>query len=186
MCTTRLSGRCVVPRIRWLGSLALIGVVFAATSGAAQAQYVFWSDFQTKSIFRADLDGQHRTTIFQNSPEDGSPFGLAFDRPSGHLYWINDGAILRSTTDGEVVNLGTIDLNENDNRYPGAIALDLAGRLTAGDPKIYFNAGREQIYRVNPDGTDFSLLLEFNDDPGVFSLDIDFTDGRFYWSSGNS
>jgi len=164
----------------------LIGVVFAVTSGAAHAQYIFWSDFQTKSIFRADLDGQNRMTIFQNSPEDRSPDGLAFDRPSGHLYWINDGAIFRSTIDGEVVNAGTIDLNQNDNRYPSAIALDLAGRLTAGKPTIYFNAGREQIYRVNPDGTDFSLLLEFNDDPAVSSLAIDFDRGRFFWSSEQS
>ena len=183
MISSRMIGRIAVPRIRWLGSLVLIGVVFALTSDAADAQYIFWSDFQTKSIFRADLDGQNRMTIFQNSPEDRSPDGLAFDRPSGHLYWINDGAILRSTADGNVVNAGSIDLSRNDNRYPDAIALDLAGRLTGGDPKIYFNAGAEQIYQVNPDGSDLSLLLEFNDDPTVESLAIDFDQGRFYWSS---
>ena len=186
MIISRMSGRCVVPRIRWLGSLVLIGVVFVVTSGAAHAQYIFWSDFQTKSIFRADLDGQNRTTIFQNLTEERSPFGLAFDRPSGHLYWINDGAILRSTVDGNVSNAGTIDLSRNDNRYPDAIALDLAGRLTGGVPKIYFNAGAEQIYRVNPDGSDLSLLLEFNDDPSVSSLVIDFDRGRFFWSSEQS
>ena len=186
MITSRTIGRIFVTRLRWLTALVLLGVVFAATSGAAHAQYIFWSDFQTKSIFRADLDGKNRTTIFQNSPEERSPYGLAYDRPSGHLYWINDGAILRSTTDGNIVNAGSIDLSRNDNRYPGAIALDLAGRLTGGAPTIYFNAGAEQIYRVNADGSDLSLLLEFNDDPTVSSLAIDFDQGRFFWSSEQS
>lgn len=186
MCTTQLSGRTFLPKFRWLGSLVLIGVVFAVTSGAAQAQYIFWSDFQAKSIFRADLDGENRMTIFRNLSDGFGPRGLALDAQSNDVYWINDGAIYRSTSEGEAVNLGTINLNAGDSRYPGAIALDLAGHLTAGKPRIYFNAGAEQIYGVNPDGTDLSLLLEFNDDPGVFSLDIDFTHGRFYWSSGNS
>lgn len=186
MCTKRMSGSSIVSRCGWLRGFLLFCVVFAVTSGAANAQHIFWSDFQTKTVTRADLNGQNRTTIFRNLVDGFGPRGLALDAQSNDVYWINDAAIYRATTEGEVVHLGTIDLNENDGRYPGAIAVDLAGRLTAGDPKIYFNAGAEQIYRVNPDGTDLSLLLEFNDDPGVFSLDIDFTHGRLYWSSHDS
>jgi hypothetical protein len=161
--------------------LLLIGVAFAVTSDAAHAQYIFWSDFQAKGIFRADLDGENRMTISRNLSDGFGPRGLALDAQSNDVYWINDADIYRATVNGEVVNAGTIDLTDIDGRYPGAIALDLSGRLTAGQPKIYFNADAEQIYRVNPDGSDLSLLLEFNDDPEVDSLAIDFQQGRFYW-----
>ena len=182
MFTTRLIGRCVVPNIRWLGSLVLIGVVFAVASDAAHAQYIFWSDLDSKSIFRADFDGSNRTTIFQKTTGFVGPRGLAFDEPSRQLYWISDGSIFQSNIDGSQIDVRKYtDTLAN----PSAIALDLSGRLGGLGPKIYLGGG-EMFFHVNPDGTDLSLLFEFADDPEVESLAIDFEQGRFYWSVHSS
>lgn len=184
MCATRQPERSIVTRSRWLLRFVGICLITTITSSAAHGQYIFWIDNETNSILRADLDGNNRTTIVADLTEQRGYAGLAFDQVSDRLVWINNGVIFQATVDGEVVNTGTIDWKEFDSRrHAGGIALDLAGRLTAGDPKIYFASyGREEIFSVNPDGSDLSLLLQFNDDPEVRSLEIDFEHERFYWS----
>ena len=182
MCTTQLSGRTFLPKFRWLGSLALIGVVFAATSGAAHAQNVFWTDLDTKSVFRADLGAGTRTTIFQKTTGFVGAPGLAFDAPSRQLYWISDGSIYQSNVDGSQIDAQAISENPFN---PSALSPDLSGRLGRGGPKLYFG-GDEEFFQVNPDGSDFSQLFRFNDDPIVENLAIDFEQGRFYWSSHGS
>ena len=171
----------VVPRIRTLGALVLMVVVSVITSGVAHAQHVFWSDLDSMSIFRADVDGSNRT-IIQKTTGIGAP-GLAFDAPTRQLYWLDDGSIFQSNIDGSQIGIQkyTDALVVN----PSAIALDLSGRLGGLGPKIYLGGG-ERFFHVNPDGTDLSLLFEFADDPEVESLAIDFEQGRFYWSVNSS
>jgi len=181
MFTRRQPERRVVTRIRWLGNLALLGVAFAVTSGAVHAQNVFWTDLDTKSIFRADLGAGTRTTIFQKTTGIGAP-GLAFDAPTRQLYWLDDGSIFQSNIDGSQIG---IQKYTDALANPSAIALDLSGRLGGVGPKLYLGGG-EMFFHVNPDGTDLSLLFEFADDPEVESLAIDFEQGRFYWSVHSS
>jgi hypothetical protein len=170
----------MVTKVRWLREIVLMCVVFAVTSGVAHAQYIFWSDRATNSIYRADLDGNNRTRIYQ---EEYGPRGLAFDAPSRQLYWITDGSIFHTDIDGSKISVAAIS---DSSMSPEAIALDLSGRFEGVGPKIYIGRSSD-FFQVNPDGSDLSQLIDFrNDGPSVHSLAIDFEQERFYWSSNNS
>ena len=89
-------------RLRALG-LAVLGALLVSlvVTQAAQA-YVYWANFGTNAIARANLDGSGANLSFITGA--CSPFGVAVD--AAHVYWVNTGTntIARANLDGSGAN----------------------------------------------------------------------------------
>ncbi len=83
----------------------VIGVAAAgvmALGAQAADAYVYWANYGTDTIGRADLDGTNVNRSFITGAED--PLGVAVD--AGHVYWANTAtsSIGRADLDGTDVN----------------------------------------------------------------------------------
>jgi DNA-binding beta-propeller fold protein YncE len=139
------------------------------------ASSMFWTDFSTGKIERANLDGSARQVLVMGSP--GNPHGIVLDAANGHMYWTEYGA---DTSQGHSIrraNLNGTDVVDIVVRLPGlpaGLALDsVVGRLYWTDADERTSA----IRRVNIDGTDLQTLLDTSS-PRAIVL----TTTRMYWT----
>ena len=139
-------------------------------SGASK---LYWSDWGTDKIQRADLDGSNVEDLVAGAGLNG-PDGLSLDLAGGKIYWADAGTnkIQRANLDGSGVEDLVTGLG-----IPYGLALDLAGG------KMYWtNRQTGKIQRANLNGSGVEDLvtsgLTF---PGALALDA--AGGKMYWTN---
>ncbi len=134
---------------------------------------LYWSDWGTDKIQRADLDGSNVEDLVTGAGLDG-PDGLSLDLAGGRIYWADAGTnkIQRANLDGSGVEDLVTGLG-----IPYGLALDVSGG------KMYWtNRQTNRIQRANLDGSGVEDLvtsgLTF---PGALALDA--AGGKMYWTN---
>ena len=137
------------------------------------AAKLYWSDWGTDKIQRADLDGSNVEDLVSGAGLNG-PDGLSLDPAGGKIYWADAGTnkIQRANLDGSGVEDLVTGLG-----IPYGLGLDVAGG------KIYWtNRQTGKIQRANLDGSGAEDLvtsgLTF---PGALALDV--AGGKMYWTN---
>ena len=150
-----------------------VGTAPPPSTGASK---LYWTDWGTDRIQRANLDGSGIEDLVVGGGLDG-PDGLALDTAGGKLYWTDAGAsrIQRANLDGSNVQDLVTGLG-----IPYGLALDAVGG------KMYWTDRQtSRIQRANLDGSGVEDLitsgLVF---PGELELDLD--GGKLYWTSPGS
>ena len=143
------------------------------TTGASK---LYWTDWGTDKIQRANLDGSGIEGLVTSGL--AGPTGLALDMTGGKMYWTDAGTnkIQRASLDGS----GVEDLYTTSAslEIPYGIALDVAGG------KMYWTVGgsSNKIQRANLDGSGVEDLvtsgLTF---PRGLALDV--AGGKMYWAN---
>ena len=140
----------------------------------AGASKLYWSDWGTDKIQRADLDGSNVEDLISGAGLD-RPYGLSLDSAGGKIYWADSGTrkIQRANLDGS----GIEDLlTPTDQNIPSGLALDVSGG------KIYWvDSGTKKIQRANLDGSGIEDLLTDQNIP--FDLALDVSGGKMYWTN---
>ena len=134
---------------------------------------LYWSDWGTDKIQRADLDGSNVEDLVSGAGLNG-PDGLSLDLAGGKIYWADAGTnkIQRANLDGSWVEDLVTGLG-----IPYGLALDVSGG------KMYWtNRQTNKIQRANLDGSGAEDLvtsgLTF---PGALALDV--SGGKMYWTN---
>ena len=146
------------------GFALVLALVRPDAAGASGKMY--WADFGTKKIQRADLDGSNIEDLVTTGA--GDPRGIALDLTSAKLYWTDASGptakIQRADLDGSNVE----DLVTTGLSFPRHIALDLASG------KMYWTeVGTQKIQRANLDGSNVEdLVTGGNRSPSGIALDL--------------
>jgi hypothetical protein len=145
-------------------------VTIAATPGsvAVDAAHIYWTDYATGTIGRANLDGSRVNRKFITGAD--APVGVAVD--AGHVYWTNTqpGTIGRANVDGGGVN---------QNFIAGVGSVIPTGGVAVDAAHVYWTNG-QTIGRANLDGT--TADPTFITGAGVPG-DVDVDAGHVYWSN---
>ena len=139
-----------------------------------EAPLIYWTDFETKKIQRANLDGSNVQDLITQGL--GAPGGIALDVTGGKMYWADWGTdkIQRANLDGSNVQ----DLVTGLTALYG-IALDVAGG------KMYWtDYGTDKIQRANLDGSNVQDLVTGLNTP--YGIVLDVTGGKMYWTDVNA
>ena len=150
-------------------------VEVTVTAPEPRLSKMYWTDWGTDRIRRADLDGSQVEELVAGAGLEG-PDGLAIDADGGRMYWTDAGTarIQRAALDGSQVQ----DLVTSGLTIPAGIALDTdAGKMYWAD------AGTGKIQRSNLDGSAVEDLVT-RDDGLAFptGLALDPARGRIYWT----
>ena len=159
-------------------SAAVSITVSTASPPATGTSKLYWTDWGTDKIQRADLDGSNVEDLVSDAGLDG-PDGLALDQSGGKIYWTNVGSnkIQRADLDGSNVE----DLITSGLSVPYGLALDPSGG------KMYWtNRQTSKIQRADLDGTNIEDLLTLPGlaFPGELALDV--SAGKMYWTNPGS
>ena len=141
---------------------------------APDASLIYWTDFETKKIQRANLDGSNVQDLITQGL--GAPGGIALDVTGGKMYWADWGTdkIQRANLDGSNVQ----DLVTGLTALYG-IALDVAGG------KMYWtDFGTDKIQRANLDGSNVQDLVTGLNTP--YGIVLDVAGGKMYWTDVNA
>jgi virginiamycin B lyase len=145
-------------------------VTIAATPGsvAVDAAHIYWTDYATGTIGRANLDGSRVNRKFITGAD--APVGVAVD--AGHVYWTNTqpGTIGRANVDGGGVN---------QNFIAGVGSVIPTGGVAVDAAHVYWTNG-QTIGRANLDGT--TADPTFITGAGVPG-DVDVDAEHVYWSN---
>ena len=133
---------------------------------------VYWSDQDTRWIWRANLDGSGSEAVITSRLI--RPVAIALDLGRGQIYWTDSGSnkIQRANLDGSrVETLVSIGLHS-----PEGLALDVDGG------KVYWSDyGTNKIQRANLDGSRVEDLIAAGlKIPGELALDVGA--GKIYWT----
>jgi hypothetical protein len=139
--------------------------------GQAYSQSVYWTDFSTGLLWRANLDGTGQLALVSVGL-NVSPAGIALDLAGGQMYWsdVYGGDIRRANLDGsgETILL-------SGSTAPFDIALDLAGG------QMYWSDGNGgDIWRAKLDGSKQTALVSGLDGPRGVVLDL--AGGQMYFT----
>ncbi|MCE2438452.1 MAG: hypothetical protein J4F39_03385 [Candidatus Latescibacteria bacterium] len=152
--------------------------VATVTPPATGTSKLYWSDWGTDKIQRADLDGSNVEDLVSGAGLNG-PDGLALDMAGGKMYWTDAGTakIQRADLDGSNVE----DLVTSGLSVPYGLALDLSGG------KLYWTDRQNgKIQRADVDGSNVEDLLTLAGlaFPGEIALDV--ANGKMYWTNPGS
>ena len=133
---------------------------------------IYWSDQDTRQIWRANLDGSDAEAIVRARLI--RPVAIALDLVRGQIYWTDAGAnkIQRANLDGSrVQTLVSVGLHS-----PEGLALDVERG------KVYWSDyGTNKIQRANLDGSNVEDLIPTGlQTPGELALD--YGAGKIYWT----
>ena len=159
-------------------SAAVSITVASVTPPATGTSKLYWSDWGTDKIQRADLDGSNVEDLVSGAGLDG-PDGLAVDMAGGKMYWTDAGTakIQRADLDGS----NRQDLVTSGLSVPYGLALDVSGG------KMYWtNRQNGKIQRADLDGSNVEDLLTLAGlaFPGEIALDV--ANGKMYWTNPGS
>ncbi len=163
-------------------------VALGKTASEAQAQNIYWTDSDGRSIRRADLDGTNIEELVTRTP--GFPAGIALDLSAGRMFWVEssdgdyfggrDPSIRRGQLDG----LGVATVFAESWMYPRDITLNV------NEGKMYWSSGVcrgclcngfPSIQRADLDGSDHEFLAgETSCAPRGIALDP--SAGKIYWT----
>ena len=133
---------------------------------------MFWVDYGTDKIQRANLDGSNIEDLVIQGLRD--PHGIALDVEGGKMYWADSAThkIQRANLDGSNVE----DLVTQGLRSPSGIALDVAGG------KMYWtDSNTDKIQRANLDGSNVEDLVT-QGLSGPYGIALDVASGKMYWT----
>lgn len=154
-------------------------VLFLSLAATAQAApSLFWSNFETGGIARANLAGGTGIDLPVASANLGEPYGLAIDSAAGRIYWTN--------FKGNSIGYANLDGS-------GSGLLNTSGAAVSGPsgPSIDPVAGR--IYWANATGSDRISYAALNGSGGgvlntvgatqgeAYGVVVDQSKGRVYW-----
>ena len=138
------------------------------------APKMYWADYGTDKIQRADLNGSNVEDLISGL---NNPFGIALDVGGGKMYWTDYGTnkIQRADLDGSNVE----DLISGLSR-PYGIALDVRGG------KMYWTDSRtSRIQRADLNGSNFENLITTGlRTPWAIALDVG--GGKMYWTDSGT
>ena len=161
------------------GSLSAVPVIPIRDAGAGK---IYWTDWGTDKIQRANLDGSGVEDLVTSGLS--APAELELDLGAGKMYWTDaeTAKIQRANLDGsgveDLVTSGLMGLIE-----PDGLALDL------GAGKIYWtDSGTNKIQRANLDGSGVEDLVTSGlneqlltiSEPAGLALDLGA--GKMYWT----
>ena len=117
---------------------------------------MYWTDFQTKTVMRANLNGSSVQTIATAGISE--PQGIAVDPFAGKVYWTDDGIGLSSTSSIVRANL---DGSGAQNLFPGGVGQPVGISLDLLHGKMYWanNVGN-RIERANLDGSNLQVVYQ--------------------------
>ncbi len=149
-----------------------VATVTPPSTGTAK---LYWTDWGTDKIQRADLDGSNVEDLVSGGGLDG-PDGLALEMAGGKIYWTDAGAakIQRADLDGSNVE----DLVTSGLSVPYGLAIDVSGG------KMYWTDRQNgKIQRADLDGSNAEDLLTLAGlaFPGEIALDA--ANGKMYWTN---
>ena len=133
---------------------------------------MFWVDYGTDKIQRANLDGSNIEDLVTQGIID--PHGIALDVEGGKMYWADSVThkIQRANLDGSNVE----DLVTQGLRSPSGIALDVVGG------KMYWtDSNTDKIQRANLDGSNVEDLVT-QGLSGPYGIALDVASGKMYWT----
>jgi len=137
-------------------------------------QKLYWTDSNTKSIVKADIDGGNQSSVISGL---SSPVGIALDPVNQKIYWTQDSnslapGIYRAGYDGS--NLETL-VTSAQVGDPVSLALDVK------HGKMYWaETTGSKIARANLDGTNLEVI--FSDAPGPVGILVDYANDKVYWA----
>jgi hypothetical protein len=140
------------------------------TGSGAVSRHVYWGNYNTGTIGRADVDGQNPNQSFIGGAS--GPLGVAVD--SGHVYWANysSGTIGRADLDGQNPNQSFI----TGASVPAGVAVD-SGHV------YWANEGINTIGRADLDGSNLSQsFIGGAFDPVGVAVDS----GHVYWANNDT
>ena len=153
-----------------------VAVTVTRRISPVSASKLYWTDWGTDRIQRANLDGSGIEDLVVGGGLDG-PDGLALDVAGGKMYWTDAGAsrIQRANLDGSSIENLVTGLG-----IPYGLALDVAGG------KVYWtDRQHSRIQRASLNGSNVENLvtsgLVF---PGELVLDV--PGGKMYWTNPGS
>ena len=150
-------------------------VTITVQQPAGTSVSMYWTDWDTNKIQRANLDGSNVEDLVTTGL--GSPYGIALDVAAGKMYWADAGLakIQRANLNGSnVQNLIPLGLS-----VPICIALDVAGG------KMYWtDRGTGKIQRANLDGSNVQDLV-FGV-RGLHGIALDVAGGKMYWTDNDA
>ena len=151
---------------------ALTAEVLVTASRGEDLLTIFWTDYDTEKIQRANLDGSSVEDLVTQGLS--SPGGIALDVVGGKMYWTDwrTKKIQCANLDGSDVQA----LVTQGLRWPRGIALDVEGG------KMYWtDSGTEKIQRANLDGSNIEDLVT-QGLSGPFGIALDVVGGKMYWT----
>jgi sugar lactone lactonase YvrE len=198
---------------RWFWNLLVLGL-FLGAAQQVRSDYIYWTDYGSGDIRRANLDGTGQTVIVKGL---SAPAGIDLNVVAGQMYWADDNSdIRRANLDGTgqttlVPRAGDItwihlDIPDGQmywtKRGTGSISranLDGSGVTTlvtglngprgialdpAGGKMYWTDAEGGDIRIANLDGSGQTTLLKGLAGPHGIALDL--SDGKMYWADRNS
>ena len=136
------------------------------------AGHIYWTDQDTRWIWRANLDGSEAGAVVTSGLI--RPVAIALDLTRGQMYWTDAGSnrIQRSDLDGSRAQT----LVRTGLHSPEGLALDVVGG------KVYWSDfGTNKIQRANLDGSQVEDLVTTGlRIPGELGLDVGA--GKIYWT----
>ena len=138
---------------------------------------LYWTDWGTHKIQRADLDGSNMEDVVTSGLN--TPVGLAVDVSAGKMYWtdMRTQKIQRSDLDGSNVE----DLITSGLHTPVWLALDVSGG------KMYWTDwGTDRIRRADLDGSNVENLVVAGGLNSPAGLVLDVSGGKMYWTDSSA
>ena len=134
---------------------------------------MYWTDWETEKIQRANLDGPRIEDVVTSGLD--LPSGLALDPAGGKMYWVDAGTgkIQRANLDGSRVE----DLVTTGLFYPRNLALDIAGGKMYWTDEDWTEGA---VRRANLDGSQVEDVLIAVGSPAGLALDL--AAGKMYWT----
>ena len=137
-------------------------------NGGGVPPKMYWTDWSTKKIQRANLDGSN----IEDLVTAWSPYGIALDVGRGKMYCTDGSDIMRANLDGSHVEY----LITRGLSYPFGIALDV------GRGKMYWvDWSTDKIQRANLDGSNVKDLITTGLER-PFGIALDMGRGKMYWT----
>lgn len=179
-------------QIRATSLLAVCALTVGMVSAFAQAasstpRKVYWSSWDSDSIYRCDVDGSNTQELISGQTD---PTGIAIDDQAGKMYWADrlDGTINRANLDGS----GVEEVSSVAPGDPNALAEYVA--LDPVNDKLYYTyntvvdeynntAGR--IARMNTDGGNIETLVSMEVFNTAGGIAVDPGSNKVFWTSGN-
>ncbi len=151
------------PELVTFSSVTAAGLAVDAAGGK-----IYWTEFGTAKVFRANLDGSGTEDI-ANGPS--GPEGIALDLGAGKVYWTDDiGSIQRANLDGGGVKTVVPGISN-----PAGLALDLV------NGKLYWtDTGTDTVARADLDGSNVETIVPATTGVNA-AMAVDGMRGKVYW-----
>ena len=159
-----------------VASLVLIVVLVSCGDSEESMPTMYWTDFGTNIIQRANIDG---TDVQELVTGLGAPIDIAIDVSAGKMYWTN--------RDTDMIQRANLDGSDVEDLYTGidmpyGIALDTTAKMVYW---VYAASPPEKVQRAAMDGSGLveDLFVDIGNAP--YGLELDIAAGKMYWTDSS-